>query len=83
VKYYVAQTYNTAAASSYYVELNDCTKAPVYYTTYATPRYYDEVPNYYTEEATYYTTRYTAPVSYTEEPKYYSAPSYYKTEAPV
>jgi hypothetical protein len=44
-KYYVAQTYNTAAAPSYYVELKYYTEAPVYYTTtYATPRYYDEAP---------------------------------------
>ncbi len=52
-KYYVAQTYNTAVAPSYYVELKYYTEAPIYYTTtYATPRYYDKVPNYYTEEAT-------------------------------
>jgi hypothetical protein len=61
-KYCVAQTYNTAVAPSYYVELKYYTEAPVYYTTtYTTPRYYDEVPNYYTEEAIYYTTKYTAP----------------------
>jgi hypothetical protein len=36
----------TAAAPSYYVELKYYTEAPVYYiTTYATPKYYDEVPN--------------------------------------
>jgi hypothetical protein len=57
------------------------TKAPEYYTTtYATPRYYDEAPNYYTEKATHYTITYTAPVYFT---KYDSAPSYYQTEAPI
>ncbi|EFX79878.1 hypothetical protein DAPPUDRAFT_319206 [Daphnia pulex] len=66
-KYYVAQTYNTAAAPSYYVEL--------YYDE--APNYH------YTEKATHYTTTYTAPVYFTEEPKYDSAPSYYQTEAPV
>ncbi len=82
-KYYVAQAYNTAAAPSYYVELKNYTKATVNYTTtYATPSYYDEAPNYYTEEATCYTSTYSAPVYYTEEPKYYSAPIYYQTEAP-
>jgi hypothetical protein len=33
---------------------------------YATPRYFDEAPNYYTEEASYYITTYTALVYYTE-----------------
>ncbi|EFX86218.1 hypothetical protein DAPPUDRAFT_236935 [Daphnia pulex] len=79
-----SQAYNTAAAPSYYVELKNYTKSAVNYTTiYATPSYYGEAPNYYTEEATCYTSTYSAPVYYTEEPKYYSAPSYYQTEAPV
>jgi hypothetical protein len=42
-KYYVASTFYTTAAPSYYAEPKYCTEVPVYYTTtYATLCYYTE-----------------------------------------